>query len=76
MGTIDKKLEALEVEDEMESHKMSIAQKKAVAREMKAKYGRDWKKILNVVAINKNTMMDLYSVDPGLRDLNRPRGGR
>jgi len=76
MSVTDKELEKLEVQDEMESHKMSIAQKKAIVREMKSKYGRDWKKILKVVSVNRENLMDLYAVDPSLKGLNRPGGYR
>jgi len=65
----DKRLERLELEDEMASHEMSIAQKKAVAKEMKKKHGRNWRKILSV---DTKKMQDLYALNPELRDYNRP----
>jgi len=72
VGDQDKELEKLEVEDELESHRMSIAEKKAISREMKKKYGRDWRKILGVIKINPGTLQSLYAINPELRDQLRP----
>ena len=72
-------LDELEVDDEIESKRVSIAQKKAVEREMKRKYGRDWKKVLGLVGKlkpNREAIQDLYSFNPELKELNRPVGFR
>jgi len=62
-------LEKLELEDEIASREMSIAQKKAVEKEMKAKHGRNWRKILSV---DTKKLVDLYAVNPELREMTRP----
>ena len=62
-------LERLELEDEIASREMSIAQKKSVEKEMKKKHGRNWRKILSV---DTKKMMDLYAVNPELREMTRP----
>lgn len=69
----DRTLEKLELEDEIASHRMSIAQKKAIEKEMRKKHGRNWRKILSV---DTKKMQDLYAVNPELRELNRPRLSR
>ena len=68
-------LDKLEMDDEIASRRMSIAQKKAVEREMRRKYGRDWRKVLGLVGKlkpNSEALQDLYTVNPELRDLNNP----
>ena len=80
----EKVLERLKVDDEIESEKLSISQKKALEHEAKQKYGRDWKKVLGFVGksirINKETLQTLHGLGVGheseLRDLNRPGGLR
>jgi hypothetical protein len=69
----EKKLEHLKLDEEIAETQMSIAQKKAVEREMKQKFGRDWKKILGIKGgINKESLQTMYSMNPDLKDLNRP----
>ena len=73
----ERTLERLRVDDEIAGERMNIAQKRAVEREMKQKYGRDWKKILGYVGKlkpNREAIQDLYSVNPELRELSNPRG--
>lgn len=69
----ERKLESLKLDEDIAETQMSIAQKKAVEHEMKAKYGKDWKKLLGIKGmINKDTMQTLYTMNPDLRELNRP----
>jgi len=42
----ERKLEELSVEEEVTSKEMSIAQKKAMIKEMKQRFGPDWRKVL------------------------------
>jgi len=69
-----KGLEILEIEDEVESKRLSIAQKKAVEAELKAKYGTlaKAKQVLGFIKINSETMHTLYSANPELRALSLP----
>ena len=69
----ERKLERLSVEDDIASHEMSIAQKRAIARKMKKQYGRDWKKLLNVRGDLKQEMSALGQT---YRELNTPRPRR
>jgi len=76
----EQKLEHLKIDSEIAEERASIAQKKAYEREMKSKYGSDWKKILGVVKTsirpNREAIQDLFAINPELRDLSRPGGGR
>lgn len=78
----DRKLERLKIENEIEGERVSIAQKKALEREARQKYGRDWKKILGIVRsikINPEALQTLHSMGVSgeeLRDLSRPGGKR
>lgn len=74
----ERELDKMSLEDEMTSKELSIAQKKALIREAKAKYGHDWKKVLGMVGksihVNSENMQTLYSQGLGdLRDLSDPR---
>jgi len=66
---LERKLDRLTVEDDIASHEMSIAQKRAVAREMKRKYGRDWKKLLNV---RGDLKQEMNALGQEYRRLNTP----
>jgi len=66
----ERELERLRVDNEMETQRAEIAQKKAVEAEMKKKYGSNWRKILGR---GKMSLQDYYAVDPSLRDLAIPR---
>ena len=68
-------LERLKLDDEIETQKMSISQKKAVEAQMRKTHGRDWKKLLNIGSLvrpNMEVVHDLYSVNPELKELSRP----
>ena len=73
----EKELELKKVENEIESQKAEIAQKRALEAEMKARYGTDWKKIIGYVGksfgTNQEKAHSLYAVDTSLRDLAIPR---
>lgn len=71
----ERELDTLEVEEEIESKKANIAQLKAVRAELKRKYGRDWRKILNIKASGAK-IEDYYAVDPSLREMCVPRRSR
>lgn len=62
-------LESLALEEEISARRMTIAQRKAVEREMRQKHGRDWKKVLGYVGgvarglkPDVEKMQDLYGV--------------
>ena len=75
----ERRLALLETEGEVVSREAEIAEKKAMIREAKAKYGKDWKKILfgaaKYLKIDKEAMQTLHGlgVDNKLRDLSDPR---
>lgn len=71
----ERDLELLEVDDQIAERRMSISQKKAIEKEMRAKHGRNWRQVLGLVGklrVSSDSMQDLYSVNPELRDLSRP----
>ena len=45
----ERKLERLQVQDETASHELSIAQKRAMIKEAKRKYGTNWKEIISKI---------------------------
>ena len=65
----ERTLERVKVDNEIETNRAEIAQKKAVEKELKHKYGRDWRKLLG---LNTAGLQDYYALDPSLRDLSRP----
>jgi hypothetical protein len=75
MDELDKKeeqLEHLQIDDEIASRRVSIAEKKAIERDAKRRYGKDWKKILGIARAfrpNREVMQDLYGVGSGMEDL-------
>ena len=44
---LEEKLEQLKLENELLREENEVAQQKAMMREFKAKYGKDWKVVLN-----------------------------
>ena len=74
----EESIERLKLENEEQDQKVSLAQKKALEREARKKYGRDWNKVLGIfkhIKVDRETMMDLHSMGIGgeeLRNLNRP----
>lgn len=71
----EKKLDSLEVDEEIAQKEANIAQLKAVKAELKRRYGRHWGKYLKIHP-NTASLTDLYAVDPSLRDLFKPRMSR
>jgi uncharacterized membrane-anchored protein YhcB (DUF1043 family) len=75
----EKELELKKVENEIETQRAEISQKKALEAEMKQRYGSDWKKILGMVGkglsmkTNAEKAHDLYSVNSDLKNLAIPR---
>lgn len=80
---LEKRLEREKVEDEIDTVRLSRAQKKALEREARQSHGRDWKKVLGFVGksirVNKETLQTLHGMgitQDEARDLNRPGGRR
>jgi len=73
----ERKLEHLRVEKDIEDEKAAIAEKKAMTRKMNKVEGRDWKHMfgsaLKSVRPNKEAIHDMYSINPDLRDMSRPK---
>jgi hypothetical protein len=45
---LENKLETMKLKNQIEEQKLSISQKKMMEKELKKKYGRDWRNILKV----------------------------
>ena len=45
---LENRLESLKLKNQIEEQKLSISQKKMMEKELKRKYGRDWKSILKI----------------------------
>lgn len=75
----EKHISLLELEGEELDKELTVEQKKAAIRELKDRYGRDWKKIIGgavkSLKINRETLQTLHGlgVDSSLRDLSDPR---
>jgi len=70
----ERSIEKLKLENEEASERVSLEEKKALIKDAKAKYGRDWKKVLGIVGKgikglrpDMDTVHDLYG--SGLGDL-------
>lgn len=76
LETRERELEHLRVQAEIEDTKARIEEKKAYERQMKKVEGKDWKKMfgsaMKSVRPNQEAIQDMYSINPALRDLNRP----
>ena len=78
----EKRISYLELEDEELGRELSVEQKKAMIAEAKARYGRDWKKILGgavkSLRINRETLHTLHGmgIDTSLRKYNDPTAFR
>ena len=72
----EEKLDELTVDEELANKNLSIAEKKALEREAKQKYGKGWRKVLGVmrsIKVDKETMHDLYGMGlGGLREASKP----
>ena len=71
----EKKLESIKIDNDIETQKAEIAQKKAIEARMRREYGTDWKKILGMLRpkASAERLHDLYAISPDLRDLSVPR---
>lgn len=69
-------LDRLKVDEEIAQTKKSIAEQKALERQANKVEGRDWKKMFlgaaRSIKPNREAIMDLYAVNPNLRESNRP----
>lgn len=78
----ERRLESLKLQNEVADERVSLAQKKALEREARQKYGRNWKRILGVVKslkVDSETMQDLHGMgidSAELRDLSKPPTAR
>jgi len=72
----ERKIEHLRLENEEADQRVSLAQKKAIIREAKRRYGPDWRKVLGLVKSIKpdiETVHELYGLGIGdLRELTKP----
>jgi len=51
---IHEKLETLKLQSEVETERVTIAEKKAMIRELKKRYGPNWKKVLGNIRDNQS----------------------
>ena len=76
---VEKRISFKELEAEELDAELSKEKKKAMIREAKQMYGRDWKKVLwgaaKSLRVNRETLQTLHGlgVDGSLRDYNDPR---
>jgi len=74
----EQELAELEVDNEIAGKRAEIETKKKLEREMKKKYGPDWRKILGIVRgikPNREVIEDLYIASgktEKLKDMSRP----
>ncbi len=70
----EKQLELAKIDSEIQAERTKKAEQKAVEKEMRKKYGRDWKKILGMAGglMDAETKHSLYSINPQLRELTKP----
>jgi len=68
----EEELELLDLDDKIADKRVGLAEKKAIVKEAKKKYGRDWKKVLGSLKPNQEAIQTLYAADPNLRELTRP----
>ena len=75
----EKRISLLELESEELGQELSVEEKKALIKEAKARYGRDWKKMLfgavKSLRVDRETLHTLHGmgVDTSLRAYNDPR---
>jgi len=73
----ERQLEHLKVSAEIEDTKAKIEERKAYERKMKKVEGKDWKKLFGSIGKsirpNREAIQDMYSINPELRTLGRPR---
>lgn len=73
----EREVERLRLENEAQAQKTDLAQKKALEKEAKEKYGKDYKKIFGLLKKlpSSEKIMDHFNMGSGqeLRDLNNPR---
>lgn len=50
---LDEKLETLQVENELLEQQVELEKRKAIIKELKAKYGKDWKNIFTSLYDNE-----------------------
>ena len=65
----ERQLDELTVQSEIEEKKSEIAQKRMLAREMKSKYGSNWKKVLGML---RPDSQDLFNFSPEIRHAALP----
>ena len=76
---IERNTEVLRAQNEEEDQRLSLAQKKALEKEARQRYGKDWKKMiggaLKSIKVDSEAMHTLHSLGMGgqeMRNLNNP----
>jgi len=72
----ERELEIKKIDSEIAQERATTEERRALEREAKQKYGKDWRKILGMLKIktDQETIQDLYVGGLGhLRELNNPR---
>ncbi len=80
LGKKERELERKKLEHEIANENASIAERQAYEKEMKAKHGFDWKKILSMqgmggkgVILSEDKKQDMYAMNPELAELSSPK---
>jgi len=72
----EKTLERLSIEDEVEEKRLSIKQKRHLAKQLESEEGVGWKKVMGIVGklkMDKEQAQTLFSQGKDLRELSIPR---
>ena len=73
----ERELELATIDEEIAEKHSSIVQKKMLEKEMRAKYGINWRKILGTtLKPNQESLQSLYSLNPELKDMSKPSFSR
>ena len=72
----EKTLERLEIAEQVEEKRLSIKQKKHLAKQLRSEEGIGWKKVMGIVGklkMDKEQAQTLFSQNRDLRELSIPR---
>ena len=73
----EQELELAKIDNEIEEQRSSIVQKRMLEKQMKAKYGINWRKILGTtLKPNQESLQSLYSLNPELKEMSKPSFSR
>ena len=65
---MERKLEGMEVENEVLTKQAEIEEKKAIIAQLKSQYGRDWKNILGLKDLTLQTLRTVFHSGKSLKE--------